>query len=696
MFRFLRTIIVLTCLTVFFGSAYAVKKAKTTKQKAKQPVVEAVIAKPEVKIPEADILAEYTGGMITKQDLDKKISKLPAQSQSKFKTVEGQEQILDMMSVEDVFWQKAKDMNLLTDPVVLEKNTAARKQLMIQDYYKRNIPNQVKLSEADKQSFYNQNKKDFYVAPYITILYIQTADEPKARKVLDELRKGAPFDTVSARYTINTYAKGINGKIKNIRLNGNIPGVGNDAQLDSIIMANPVDTLKFLGPLKTITGWSVIKIMEKIEGRQRPYLECEAEIDQRLRPKKEAELLTQLMDKQKKQYAVVLDSTTLNLINLREPQKNAELEAKKVVSASDATLNMTVKSLLEKFGKMSPQEQMMYVKGGGALQMVNQELTRSLMYLDASKDKSYEDSLAVNENFKQTERYNVLQEAYKKLVVEAVKVTSKDARDYYDTHQEAYTTPAARKILVIWNKDEKSANKAQKKFIKAVKKNDAKTMNAFIQKYSIKPEQDTLDNIYRNGVITSIGSDQALSDLIWATPVGGISPVTKTTRNDILFFSVIEERPPFVKSFVETEPRIMSQLKKEQEKTQMETVKQQLFTQYNMKKYPEKLAIKLSADELFEMADNSSRQRKYKDSILYYDQIIKFYPNGKDDYKASFMKAFLVSEEMSSKEEGLKLFKDFLIKYKSGELNESAQYMVDELEGKHPPIEEMNAPEDNK
>jgi len=696
MFRFLRTITVLTCLVVVFGSMYAAKKASAKNPKAKKPIVETVVAVPEVKIPDADILAQYTGGMITKKDLEKKISKLPAQSQSKFKTVEGQEQILDMMCVEEVFFQKAKDMNLLNDPIVLDKTNAARKQVMIQQYYKRNIPGQVKLTETDKKDFYNQNKKDFYVAPYITILYIQVADELKARKVLDELRKGAPFDTVSARYSINTYAKNINGKIKNIRLNGNIPGVGNDAQLDSIINANPVDTLKFLGPLKTITGWSVIKIMEKLEGKQRQFSECEAEIDQRLRPKKESELLTQIIDKQKKQYAVVLDSTTLSLINLREPQKNTEIEAKKVVSSSDASLDMTVKSLLEKFGKMSPQEQMMYVKGGGAVQMVNQDLTRSLMYLDASKDKSYADSLAVNEDFKQTERYTVLQEAYKKLVVEKINVTSKDAKDYYDTHQEAYTTPAARKILVIWTKDEKTAYKAIKKFAKAVKKNDLKVLNDIIKKYSIKPEQDTLDNIYRNGVITTIGADQGLSDLIWATPVGGVSPVTTTARKDIIFFSVIEERPPFVKSFVETEPRIMGQLKKEQEKTQMETVKQQLFTEYNMKKFPEKLAIKLSADELFEMADNSSRQRKYQDSILYYDQIIKFYPNGKDDYKATFMKAFLVSEEMNNKEDGLKQFKDFLLKFKTGELNESAQYMVDELEGKHPPIDEVNTPEDNK
>ncbi len=693
MFRFLRTISILTCLALLLGSMYAVKKSTTVKSKAKTTVEDKVVAKPEIKVPEADVLARYDGGMITKQDLDKKISKLPPQSQSKFKTVEGQEQILDMMCVEDIFYRKAIDMKLLTEPVVMEKVNAAKKQVMIQEYYKRNVNGKVKLTEADKQAYYNQNKKDFFVQPNITILYIQTADEIQANKVLDEINKGVPFDTLSARYSINTYAKGINGKIKNIRLNGYIPGVGNDAELDSIISANPVDTSRYLGPLKTTSGWSIIQIVEKIEGSQRTYLDSESEIDQRLRPKKEADLMNQVINKQKEIYKVVLDSTTLNTINLREPVKNAEIENKKIVSSTEATLNMTVKSVLDKFNKMSPQEQMMYIKGGGAIQMVNQDITRTLMYLDASKDKSYEDSLAVNEDFKQSQRYYVLQEVYKQLVVDKINVTSADAKDYFNNNQEAYTTPAAKKILVIWCKDEKTAGKAYKKFVKAVKKHDKKVIAEIIEKYSVKPELDTLDNVYHNGVVTNIGADQNLSDLIWSTPVGSVSPITKSAKNDVLFFSVIEERPAFVKSFIEVEPRITGQLKKEKEKTQMETVKEQLFTQYNMKKYPEKLQIMLTADELFEMSDNSSRQRKYKDSIVYYDQIIKFYPNGKDDYKASFMKAFLITEEMSNKEEGLKLFKEFLQKYSTGELNESAQYMIDELEGKHQPMDELTAPE---
>jgi outer membrane protein assembly factor BamD (BamD/ComL family) len=45
------------------------------------------------------------------------------------------------------------------------------------------------------------------------------------------------------------------------------------------------------------------------------------------------------------------------------------------------------------------------------------------------------------------------------------------------------------------------------------------------------------------------------------------------------------------------------------------------------------------------------------------------------------MKAFLIAEELKDEAQALQLFKDFLKKYPSGELNESAQFMIDSLEG---------------
>ena len=103
--------------------------------------------------------------------------------------------------------------------------------------------------------------------------------------------------------------------------------------------------------------------------------------------------------------------------------------------------------------------------------------------------------------------------------------------------------------------------------------------------------------------------------------------------------------------------------------------------EFNLKHYPERITLSLTAEELFNIADNAARQRNFAAAISYYDQIITHYANGSDDYRASFMKAFLVAEEVKDEAGAIELFKSFLRKYPQGELNESAQFMIDSLEG---------------
>jgi outer membrane protein assembly factor BamD (BamD/ComL family) len=107
-----------------------------------------------------------------------------------------------------------------------------------------------------------------------------------------------------------------------------------------------------------------------------------------------------------------------------------------------------------------------------------------------------------------------------------------------------------------------------------------------------------------------------------------------------------------------------------------------LEEKYHLKKYPERLEVRLTAEEYFTKAEEAQKSRRFKDAIFYYDQIIKYYKNNTDDYKAAFMKAFLHAEEMNQKEEALTQFKAFIQNFPEGELHESANFMINELEGK--------------
>lgn len=633
------------------------------------------------KLSDADVLAEYTGGKITRKDLDDKVSKLPPQVQGRYKTVDGQTQILEIMATEEIFYVKALQLNIQSEPSILEKINNGKKQFYIQEYYKRNVVDKVSLTDQDKLDFYRENEQAYFLSPYISIYYIQVADEANGMKAFKELSDGADFETVSDTYNTNTYAKGLKGRVKNIRLNGHIPGVGNDAKLDSLINIASMDQSKIFGPVQTTTGWHIFKVFERVEGRQKPYEEVVAEIEQRLRPIKEAKMLEDMMATLKIKYSVVIDSTLLKSIDLRNLKANTAIEGFNVVTSKDKSVNLTIKQIIERFEKLSPQEQVFYIKDGGAQKVINQELTRDLMYLDGVALR-YEDHFKDNPEYVQMQRYHILQEAFKRLVLDRINITSADARVYYDSKIDAYTTPESRAIEILWFDNLKAANKAWKQYTKAIRKNKSKDIEKAL-KLSTKPDKSVLDNIYNNGIVTSIGPDPEFSSRIWNMRVDDISDVFTTVKGDIVFFRVLRDNPAVVKPFTEVEPRIYGTLKKEAEKTMQEQVKEELFLEFGMKKYPERIRLLLSAQELFDLADNAARQRKFNDALVYYDQIINNYVNNTDDYKAYFMKAFLVTEEMNNKDAGLDLFKAFIMKYPSGELNESAQFMIDELEGKH-------------
>jgi hypothetical protein len=641
---------------------------------------ETVTVQNQNKINPDDILAEFDGGVITRKDIDAKISKLPMNAQGRYKTIEGQKQVLDIIATEEVFNAKALQLKLDQDPDVRASIENGKKQFFVQEYYKRNISDLVVVTEQDKRDYYENNKQAFYVFPNVTINYIQAADEQSALDAIREIQAGKSWADASDLYNINNYAKGLKGTIKNIRLNGNIPGVGNDLDLERLIAESTPDSTAIHGPHKTTTGWHVFRIMDYQPGKQKTFEEVLPELDQRTRPGVETRMLNDLTTRLKEKYSVVLDTTRVAEIDLYNRANNSGIESVNLVSSTSPDINITVATLLDNFAKLSQQEQLFFSKGEGAKELLDQELIRALLYADA-KALDYEQYLQNDDNYKQMQRFFLLNKAFRMLVVDSIQINSDETRAYYDEHIADYTTPANRSIQVLWFTDEAAANDALKDYTLYTKFNDEERINKLIENKSAKPKLALLENIYDNGIITGIGPDENFCNMVWDNPVGYISPVFTSARGDIVFFRTLSETPATAQSFTEIEPRIYGSLKNERQASQQEKVTQDLYTEFHMVKYPEKISLDLSAEDLFMMADDSAKQRNFKDAITFYDQIIKNYPNGSDDYRASFMKAFIIAEELKDEEQALQLFKDFLKKYPEGELNESAQFMIDSIEG---------------
>jgi len=642
---------------------------------------------------EDDILAEYDGGKITRADVLNKISKLPPQHQGRYSTIDGQMQILDILCTEAVFYEKAKQLGIDKSPEVTERLEDLTRRFYLQEYYKRHVTSQVEITEEDKEQYYQENLQLFYLNPNITIEYIQTSTEQDALDAMQELADGASFAEVSDKYNQNTYARGLKGVIKNIRLNGNIPGVGNDYELEEYIRNSEVDQNHVYGPYHTELGWHIFRTVSWVPGRQREYQEVLPEIEQRIRPVMERRILEDIRSTLKDKYEVVIHEDIAAQIDLQAKKNNEDILFNVVVYSPHDELIYTIQDVLNAFDKLSPQEQIFYIKGEGAKGLIEQILIQDLFYIEA-KALGYEQYFADTEDYKTLNRNIILRRAYEILVLDEIQVTNEEIAERYERDKENYAQPAQRTIQVLFFDNEKDAKKAWRKFRAAHRKNDEDKMTQIVKKYSTRPDKDIYPNQYDNGIVTGLVQDAEFSRLIWDNPVGYLSPVFTTANGDIVFFRTIDETPKSYRPQVEIEPRIIGAIKQEKEKAKLDQIKEELFVELNMVKYPERIRLTLSAEELFQYADTATRNRNYQDAIVFYDQIVKNYANGVDDYKAYFMKAFLVAEEMKDKELALELFHNFLEIYPEGDLHESARFMIDSLQGNTVDFENFEEVED--
>lgn len=648
----------------------------------------ALVAAPNTPIPvsnsnqleQSDILAEFDGGKILREDIMDRINKLPAQHQSRFLTTDGQLQVLDIVATEEVFYKKAKDLGIDQNQDVLDRLADLDRRFYLQEYYKRNVTELTQITDADLENYYNENLSQFYMNPNITIHYIQTASEQDALAAIKELNEGASFASVSDKYNQNTYAKGLKGVIKNVRLNGNIPGVGNDLELEAIIRNTTADAAVVHGPHQTAMGWHIFRTVDWLPGRQREFVEVKSELEQRVRPLKDKELLEALRENLKTKYQVTIDTEMANRVNLQEKALNDPILESLIVSAPNSTLNISVGQLLIEFNKLSPQEQVFYTRGDGPVAFAEQHLIQKLFHLDA-KAQNYEQYFLENEDYKMLRRNTILRRAFEILVLDSIEISNEEITARYEKDKEEYAMPAHRSIQVLFFENDKTAKKAWRKFNTAHKRKNEKNITKIINKYSTRPDKSIYENQYDNGIVTGLVQDADFSRRIWDNPVGYLSPVFKTVNGDIVFFRTLSETPKSYRPSVEIEPRIYNLIKQEKERTRQEEVKEQLFVEYNLKRYPERIKLTVSAEKLFEFADNAARNRNYKDATVFYDQIIDNYKNGTDDYKAFFMKAFLVAEELKDTDAAIRLFKYFVENYPEGDLHESAQFMINSLEG---------------
>jgi parvulin-like peptidyl-prolyl isomerase len=261
-----------------------------------------------------NVAATVNGQPIPLSRVDEQLAQIQAQHGGQFKGAEAKKmerefkkQILDSLIDLELVIQQAKKENIPISEKKVEEKLAemqkgagftsqaqleeALKQqgISLEEFKKRikerllwmamfeKITKDVKISEKQAQDYYNKNKKLYEEPEKIRVKQILVADQKEAESVLKELKKGASFESLAKKYSLDTQSKDKGGELPPLTKSQVVPEFGK--------VAFALKPGEVSDVVKTSYGFHIIKLIEKIPAQKKTFSQVKERVVQELEDK---------------------------------------------------------------------------------------------------------------------------------------------------------------------------------------------------------------------------------------------------------------------------------------------------------------------------------------------------------------------------------------------------------------------------
>src|SRR3972149_1733349 len=228
----------------------------------------------------ASYLAKVGNTVITEADIEREIKNLPDFVQKKF--------------------EDFKKINLVG--LLLE----------------REIETKTKVSDKEIRDYYEKNKEDFAPVSQVRLSHILLNTEEEAQKVLERLKKGEDFGQVAKKSSIDTVSAKKDGDL-GFFSKGEIPP-------EFQIAAVRLKTGEVSEPIKTKSGYEIIKVTDKKVGQIIEFEKIKNLISQNLLAEKQKESFDSYIEGLKKKYKVEVNKEAVSKLAPSEEKEGATKE----------------------------------------------------------------------------------------------------------------------------------------------------------------------------------------------------------------------------------------------------------------------------------------------------------------------------------------------------------------------------------
>jgi peptidyl-prolyl cis-trans isomerase C len=230
------------------------------------------------------VVAEIGKEKITVDEVNELMKTIPEQYQAMAQA--RKDMFVESIVNQKLLYAEAAKLNYDKDPAVQKQLDEARKELMIKAYLKKEIEDQVKVTDEDAKKYFEANKDKFKEPEKIMAYHILVDNEAEAKDILAKLKGGADFAAL-AKEKSKCPSKEKGGELGLLGKGQTVP------EFEQAAFALQPGQLSDV--VKTQFGYHIIKVTEKQPEKIMAYDTVKDQLKQML-----------VSDKQKERFEAIL------------------------------------------------------------------------------------------------------------------------------------------------------------------------------------------------------------------------------------------------------------------------------------------------------------------------------------------------------------------------------------------------------
>jgi peptidyl-prolyl cis-trans isomerase C len=254
------------------------------------------------------VLVKMGKTAITQADFDTRIDALPPEYRNRFKSDAQKKEFLEMLVQANLLALEARAKKMDKDTVMAARLDDAVNSILAQEYLKRIFDRGLKVTDADIAAYYGQHKAEFTNPEMVKAQHILVKTAPdakpedlaraleKAKKIKDDLNKGADFGKLAEQHSDDPGSKAKDGDLGFFTRDRMVPEFSQ--------AAFALSKGQISEPVKSYFGYHLIKVTDRRDAQQMDLNDASPRIRSKMENERRKAAMDAEIDRLKKKFNV--------------------------------------------------------------------------------------------------------------------------------------------------------------------------------------------------------------------------------------------------------------------------------------------------------------------------------------------------------------------------------------------------------